>query len=173
MQVFDELRKDRPLATMIFVGVKPAYYPWLLQVQEDFQADGVTLKGSMSYAEVLRHLDGSKVGINYHPLGRRFHTAIPNKVLEYMARGLLTVSTDLPELRKLLGEVPGVTLASSTSPRLYAQAARNFLELPQEEVARIKLAMLGRVKEGLTWEVRAEPQLLDLYRRLMEEACAS
>lgn len=88
---------------------------------------------------------------------------IPQRIFEYMARGMPFVAPDLPTTTPF---VEGAALlASPTDPQSYADALATLLCEPEvgEELARVGCA---RAHESFNWE-RESDKLLALYRELL------
>lgn len=80
----------------------------------------------------------------------------PGCVLEALATGVPVVASDLPGLRELLDELPGITLvASSAPPERWARALADAIAMPREEraeVARVVSASRFTLAENArTW----------------------
>jgi len=71
--------------------------------------------------ELPRYFAISDVGINPMESALVSQTALPNKVLQYMAANLPIVSTDLPGLRSELGDSDALRLVSGPT-RVWVEA---------------------------------------------------
>lgn len=83
----------------------------------------VIFTGPVPYLELPRYFAISDVGINPMELALVSGTALPNKVLQYMAANLPVVSTDLPGLRAELGENMALRLVSGPT-EVWAEALK-------------------------------------------------
>jgi len=81
----------------------------------------VIFTGPVPYLELPRYFAISDVGINPMEAALVSQTALPNKVLQYMAANLPIVSTDLPGLRSELGDSDALRLVSGPT-RVWVEA---------------------------------------------------
>ena len=79
-------------------------------VQERSLQGQVIFTGVVPYAALPGYLASADVAVNPFRPELLTHVALPHKVLQYMAAGVATVSTDLEGLRGVLGTESGVTL---------------------------------------------------------------
>jgi glycosyltransferase involved in cell wall biosynthesis len=98
--------------------------------------DRVIFTGVVPYASLPGYLASADVAVNPFRSELVTNVALPHKVLQYMAAGVATVSTDLDGLRGVLGDTSGVTLVKEQ--RQVAQIATRLAYQPspvREEIA--------------------------------------
>lgn len=81
-------------------------------VAERSLQDRVIFTGIVPYASLPGYLASADVAVNPFRSELLTNVALPHKVLQYMAAGVATVSTDLEGLRGVLGSESGVTLVA-------------------------------------------------------------
>jgi len=90
--------------------------------------------------------------------------SLPNKLYEYMMAGVPIISSDFPELKRVLGEAESGVTVNPDSPEEIAQAVERLAASPD---IRIKMKQNGR-KAALSrynWEPQSKI-LRNLYRKL-------
>ncbi len=89
-------------------------------------SDKVIFTGRIEYEELPAHLRLANVAINPFEHMMTTDCALPHKVLQYLATGIPSVSTDLQGLVGVLGNESGAVFEES--PSLVAQAALDLLD---------------------------------------------
>jgi len=161
-----ELRKTGREVKWCILGASSQLIEWAkARLTELNLVDNFTIIGWVPHAEVERYLCQSRIGINHHLAEPRFLVAIPVKVFEYMAYGIPVVSSDLPLLRKFLGDEKCILLVKPGDVREFANAVKYLLDNP--DVAE-KMGAAGRklAKEKYNWQTEGE-KLLQLYDKLL------
>jgi glycosyltransferase involved in cell wall biosynthesis len=120
--------------------------------------------GWQTREQVAGLLAGSRVGlVLYYPL-RDHLEAQPNKLFEYMAAGIPSVSSDFPYWREIVDPVRCGVPADPRDPRSIAGAIARLLEDPGEAEA---MGRRGReaVRERFNWESESR-KLVAFYEKL-------
>lgn len=162
-----ELRKMNCEAKWCILGVSQQLAKWAKERLVALQlVDNFSLIGWVPYDEVRKFLSQSRIGINYHPAESRFLVAIPVKVFEYMACGLPVISSELPLLRKLIGDEDCALLVKPGSVQEFAKAIKYLLN--NSDIAE-KMGSIGKmlIREKYNWE-KEKQKLLQLYNELLE-----
>jgi glycosyltransferase involved in cell wall biosynthesis len=103
--------------------------------------------------------------IPYIPTCQNLFFCLPNKMFEYMMAGLAIVSTDLPEVRKIvLDHDLGVIFHHPEDPRSIAQAINELLK-DETRLKEMKRNALQAAKAFYNWESESL-KLLKAYESL-------
>ncbi len=99
----------------------------------------------------------------------------PNKLFETIAVGLPVVTSDFPEMRRVLIEDPDGPLGAVCEPEdpaAIVRALRSVLDLSAEDTAELRRRCLKAAHERWNWEAQEE-RLVALYAELGEVAARS
>jgi glycosyltransferase involved in cell wall biosynthesis len=127
--------------------------------------DKVLFTGLVSFADLPRYLAIADVAINPLKPSLVSNTALPNKVLQYMASGLPVVSTRLRGLELIFGsDLPGLSFEKDSS-----EVASRALRLAHEELNLKQLGLNNAAKVAELFGPRLavesfETQLLSIMR---------
>lgn len=118
--VLRELRKieDRPFLVLVGGGEQDAQLRKLV-IDLDLE-DSVMFTGFVEFEALPAYLSTADVAINPMAPSLVSETALPNKVLQYMASGLPVVSTKLKGLSSLIDSTSGLVLVSTPAEVLKA-----------------------------------------------------
>lgn len=98
-----------------FIGLRPDQQAWVERNRPGDLAGRLTATESIPHLEVARRCCRARIGVNYHRLdSAQIQVAIPLKVFEYLACGLVTVSTRVPLLVELVEDCPAVRFADES-----------------------------------------------------------
>jgi glycosyltransferase involved in cell wall biosynthesis len=111
--------------------------------------------------------DVSVMAIQPTSLNHRFTT--PQKLFESIAAGIPVVASDLPGMAAIVESTGSGLVCDPTSPSAIAAAIRTLLAEPTERREQRRAHILQVAHERYNWEAE-EPELLSLYRRLLEGA---
>lgn len=101
----------------------------------------VRVHGRTSDVRYLEILRGCDVGLALKPVGGVLaDTTFPSKVIEFAGSGLLVLSTDISDVRRLLGD--GARYLERNDPELLIE---RLVEIAADRVAAADCARLGRV----------------------------
>jgi len=91
--------------------------------------------------------------------------AIPTKIFEYMAAGMPVVASDLPYMRRFVGETGAGVLADPETTNAFVDAIVSVIE--NDDLASI-MGENGRraIREAFNWEAQI-PKLLDFYGEIL------
>lgn len=160
----------RPCTTWRFVGLPKRIIDYFISNLDDEILPYVELKTSLPPEKIPTQLAECKVGINFHQNILQFQTAIPVKVLEYMAAGLPTVSTPIVELNSDLPPSSARSAGlyySSQNLEEFVQELVNLLNYRDEFLEKIGQKSKLKVKECLSWKSQAD-KLLEVYQRILK-----
>jgi glycosyltransferase involved in cell wall biosynthesis len=120
-----------PQARLVLLG--PARAPVLVALRQLAEDLGVASRlvhlPPVPRAEILRWAGEADVGLcTFLPTSRSHVLALPNKLFEYALAGLPIVASDLPEMRRFVGQQRLGALCDPTEPRDVARAIRDVLE---------------------------------------------
>lgn len=95
----------------------------------------VTVHGRTTDAQYAEVLNRCRVGLALKPVGGPLaDTTFPSKVIEFAEAGLLVLSTDISDVRKVLGS--GALYLTRNDPKELAELLRNIVEQPEDMQAR-------------------------------------
>jgi len=135
------------------------------QLGEASQSGSVSFVPWSPPREAYRSLATADIGlVCLHPLPR-FLTALPVKLLEYMAAGIPVIASDFPLWRDIVAGADCGLLVDPLDPSAIADALRFLVEHPEE---RARMGRNGRaaVEAKYNWPLEA-PKLLALYDRVL------
>lgn len=92
--------------------------------------------------------------------GENYRIASPNKIYDYIQAGVPVLSSDLPEMKKVVSEYEVGAVLSQRDPRVLAEMVRSMVE--DETVWNRYYQNCLRAREVLTWENEKE-RLLSWY----------
>jgi glycosyltransferase involved in cell wall biosynthesis len=126
--------------------------------------DRMTLRYNQPFTEMPKLLRASRLGFIPLPDRPKFHRNLPRKLFEYLAAGRAAVVSDLPPIRRLVGDAGCCVLVRPGDPVESADALQELLAAP--DLAR-EMGERGRrlVAERLNAEREVGPYV-DLVRRL-------
>ena len=82
-------------------------------LQNDSRYPIVTVLGRVSQSEYARVIEGSHVGLSLKlKHGKYSNTTFPSKVIEFSSNGMLVITTDISDVKKVLGSDGGLFLDS-------------------------------------------------------------
>ena len=115
------------------------------QLEERLRASGVreqfTLKYDLPFTSVPDLVARSRIGFIPLPDEPKYRKNIPRKLFEFLAQGLPVVASDLPPIRRLVGEEDCCILVPPGDNRAYAEAVGSLL---QNEPLRHEMGERGR-----------------------------
>jgi glycosyltransferase involved in cell wall biosynthesis len=125
-----EFHRLRPSARSLVIGFPPETE----KILREGVPEGCLLVGKIPHEEIAEFLTDTKVGLDVHPwLGPHLELALPVKVCEYMAAGCGVVSSSMPVLDQLIGNLANNTraikLIRGGIPADYAKAALDLVQL--------------------------------------------
>jgi len=121
--------------------------------------------GRIPYKEVFEHLATGYIGlVCLYPL-RRFSTALPVKMFEYMITGLPVIATNFPFWREIIEKNNCGICVNPLSPKEIAKAVEYLIENHNEAK---KMGENGRkaVLEKYNWE-NESIKLLKIYKKIL------
>jgi len=154
-------------AVLIFMGKGPLENPLKKKVQDLGIEEKVFFHPPVPSQDVVAFSQWADIGVlPFFDNSLNIHYVLPNKLFEYLLAGLPVVSSDLPELRKVVkGNGFGI-LFNPEKPGDIARAIREILEPKTLEEAK------KRVWENApllyNWE-KEEEKLLQVYSRLLRD----
>jgi glycosyltransferase involved in cell wall biosynthesis len=162
--------KLRPQTTWKFVGIPARMIENFNSLLEVNVRSKVQIIGQVPASEIPSQLANSRIGVNFHPDVPQFRTAIPVKVLEYMAVYLPTVSTPIHELNSDLppesAEQVGLFYTAGHEPSVVAHKLVEVLTLSEAELQRLGSNARQAVETNLSWESQAS-KLYTLYEEIL------
>lgn len=122
--------------------------------------------GWKSQAEALRLQQGAMVGLSLLMPTVQYLTAIPTKIFEYLAMGLVVICSDFPFLRNLLAGFETIKFVNPHDTPAIAEAWTEALT-QYPSLGKELLASREKVLREFTWESQAK-NLVDLYGSLLK-----
>jgi glycosyltransferase involved in cell wall biosynthesis len=168
LKVFRLVIDQHPDAHLLMVGDgrTPEDLEWLkrktgrLGIKKD-----VTMTGWVPKQEVPAYICASQLGVSPVPVNRVYVNSSPIKLLEYLALGIPTVASDIPEQKKVILESGG-GMCMPWNVTEFADAIKSILHLTQSE--RCAIGRHGRawVRKNRDYSVLAET-VCEAYRRML------
>lgn len=152
---------------LVYIGFAVRGEDQLLQAlaQKEGLADRVRFLPPVPHQELMAYTMDADVGvIPFIDNCEAMHWCTPNKIYEYMMAGLATVSTDLPELRRVIDAHQVGALMNPLDPKSVAAAIRAVADDPAA-LAAIKQRARAAAESEYNWE-REAGKIRELYRRL-------
>jgi len=121
--------------------------------------------GQIPYADLKSYLLRATVGlVPLQPMSQ-YLKVIPTKMFEYMACGLPVVASDLPLIRRFIGDLDCGLLVDPTDPQAHVEAILYLLDHPDEAQ---RMGENGRraIEEKYNWDSEGR-KLLRLYKELL------
>jgi glycosyltransferase involved in cell wall biosynthesis len=165
--LMDSMRELGPEGVrLLVVGGKPDQ---VRSLERDADARDVrqwcAFTGHVPQAEVPRYTALCDAGVlSYHDTPNWRH-ALPNRVFEYMAAGIPTISSDLPDLRATLGNPGMIEFVRPGSAADIVAATRKLMADPGRR-REMGAAARRAYEKTFCWE-RQESKLLRLYKELV------
>lgn len=154
-----------PDAHLAFLGdPEPGYAAALRrEIHVHGVQDRVTLLPSVPLRALLAHTAEADVGVTLlQDTCENHRLALPNKLFEYIAAGVPVVASDLPEIRRLVGEHGVGWCVAPGDPEILADTLRRALEERADPALRERLALAAA---ELSWP-REQQRLVGLYAEL-------
>jgi glycosyltransferase involved in cell wall biosynthesis len=118
--------------------------------QLQLRPETVTFHGRLPHAEAIALFGKAHVGLVPHEARESWNTTIPNKLFDYMAAGLATISSDaVPAARVVRATGCGLIFRSGNAVEL-ADCLRQCLDLHQWE--RFRRAGQQAIRERYNWD---------------------
>lgn len=160
-EVIDSFSSIGPKDTyLVLVGMGEQEKQLRKQVENLELEDKVIFTGRIEFSELSRYFSAADVAINpFHPSAVS-NTALPNKVLQYMAAGLPVVSTRLKGLEATFGEA-NKGLVFVEKPNEVIGAASDLIE------GDFKLSKLGSENKQIVSQIFSDQQTIDSFEKLL------
>ncbi len=173
IQLLISLKSRHPHIKLLIVGeVYGAIEEWLnFQITHFHLEDHIEITGWLPYEQVGKAIQRAQMGlICYRTLPNNMLAGPPNKLFNYMRYGLPVVSSDFPEIRRIIDENDCGILVNPTDRRAFLAAVDSLLRCP-EEAARMGKRGQKAVLSVYNWE-NMEQRLLRVYEKLRQQVPA-
>jgi glycosyltransferase involved in cell wall biosynthesis len=142
---------------------------WLTSQIARFQLENhIEITGWLPYEQVGAAIQRAQLGlICYRALPNNMLAGPPNKLFNYMRYGLPVVSSDFPEIRRIIDENDCGVLVNPTDSQGFVAAVDSLLQYPEEAV---RMGERGQkaVVSVYNWE-KMEQRLLRVYKKLQRQ----
>lgn len=170
VDIMDELRKDYPDTTLLLLG--PFNESYIEKEVKEYISRKNLNKciehiNFVPHQNVAEFIVQSKVGlIPWQPNQQTLKMVFPNKVFEYMACGIPTVSSDLPSLKYIFNKAQSGLVVAAQDANAHAKAIGELLT--NNELAK-KLGQNGLdfVSANHNWDLEAQ-KLTGLYSSFVD-----
>jgi len=163
------LTRKFPNITLALLGRtdSPKVTNELLQTIQNMQlAKNVFYAGEVPHDQVSRYILKSKVGVNVlNPAIKRYRTALPLKVLEFLQHGVPVVVNDFPYLHQCLNQTNACRFCSYKASELAAQISK-ILSLPEEDYSELSISGKRLIEQELCWSIE-EKKLIKGIQNLL------
>lgn len=127
-------------------------------------SDKIKLLGKMPRKDLLSYTAAANIGATLDKgTSTNYLYSLPNKVFDYVYAGVPVLSSDLPELRKVINEYDIGVISPSHKPEEIAQAIKNLFE-DTAAYTRMKANTVNAAQE-LNWD-NEKKVLIDIYSQL-------
>lgn len=165
LDIVKELEQRGKLYIWYFIGVPKTLIDYKDSKLPSSFNGIVNMIEKIPFEDVQKYYRKSCIGINYHPMEKRFLVAIPMKVFEYMKYGLTVITSDLPPLRKYIKNgVNGYTSVNNSAVEFADLIEKSFLINKSEE---IDFRNKSDIIEKYNWENESQ-KLMKIYEDLLE-----
>lgn len=127
-------------------------------------ADRVVFHPKMPYGEMMQYTLNADLGVTLDKdTNLNYRYSLPNKIFDYMKAGIPVLSSNLPELRKVIEEFDIGSVVESHEPKAIAEAVekiRNNPELHRQWAENTKFATAR-----LNWQ-KQEAELAAIFREV-------
>jgi glycosyltransferase involved in cell wall biosynthesis len=149
---------------LLFLGAEGSHLERLEHLAAELGVAGrVRALPPVPLEDLIAHTRQADLGISLlEDTCENHRLALPNKVFEYIRAGLPVVASDLPELKRLLGEYGVGVAVDPGNPESIAAGLRSALELIGDDGLQARLPLAS---EELSWS-RESRTLLELYADL-------
>jgi glycosyltransferase involved in cell wall biosynthesis len=127
----------------------------------------VDVHGYVSHTESLKLQAKARLGMSLLQPHKQYFNAIPTKVFEFLAAGLIVISSDFPFLRQLFADFRTIKFVDPQNVPQIADAMREGVAEYGASAEALRESR-ERVLQHFTWEAQAE-RLLQLYGQLLEK----
>ena len=150
---------------LVLVGMGEQDKQLRKQVQDLDLEDKVVFTGRVEFSELNKYFSAADVAINpFHPSAVS-NTALPNKVLQYMAAGLPVVSTRLKGLEATFrDENKGLVFVEK--PKDVFGAAIDLIE------GEVDLSKLGSENKQIVSQIFSDQQTIESFEKLLLKVSA-
>ena len=124
-------------------------------------AGRVTFLGTMPFGQNQQYVARSRLGMVLYAPGINNSMGVPNRLYEFMAHGIPVISSDFPEVARVVRDAECGILVDSSNPSRLADAME-YLMTHLEEAARMGTNDRKAVEDRYNWE-RQVRGLLKFY----------
>lgn len=163
LKIVEELNRRGRFYNFFFIGVPNELSQSMLTRFSKEQLRYIKVVEKVPFEDVRDFYMRAKIGINYHPLEKRFLVAIPMKIFEYMKYGLAVVTSDLPPMRKFISNgVNGAIVIDNTVDGFANAIEKVMVENKFKEIGEVNKRL---IYEKYNWESESK-RLLEIYETL-------
>ena len=152
-------------ARLVIIGEGDLYTYCRQLTSNENLAEKVIFTGRIPFTELQKMTRFATIGLSIEKdMGLNYRFALPNKLFDYIQSEVPILSTQLPEIKKVVDDYQiGVTIAEP-SPNLIAEAVLYMLHSPEKRAEWKQQCKIAR--KELCWE-NEERVLHDIYHKLM------
>ena len=165
LEIVKVLEQRGKLYTWYFIGVPKTLIDFKNSKLSHRLNSIVNMTEKIPFEDVQKYYKRSRIGINYHPMEKRFLVAIPMKVFEYMKYGLTVITSDLPPLRKYIENDINGYISINNSVTEFADLIEKAFSINKFE--EIGLRNKNDIFEKYNWENESQ-KLMKIYEDLLE-----
>jgi glycosyltransferase involved in cell wall biosynthesis len=140
--------------------------PMLEELRRTSYSDRLFLHPAVPWDDLPRWVAAADVGvIAFAPIDRNNYYGTPNKLFDYLAAGVPVVTSDFPEMRRIVRTEGVGETCDPLEPTSIATSVRSLLERPWDERQAMRARCRQAAERRYSWEHEAL-ELIDVYAGL-------
>ena len=152
---------------VVLLGSGPMFHQLRTAADTDALRGALFVQPAVSIEELPDWVASADVGVvMFRATNCNNYLAAPNKLFDYLVSGVPVVTSDFPEMRRLVAEVDGGVACKPGDPAALAQAIDKILVTAPPERAAQRARLGAASRELYSWTTQAERLLA-----IVESAC--
>jgi len=140
-----------PHCFLVIVGSGDVVPQLKLMARELKVTERVLFRPKMPYEEMMQYTLNADLGLTLDKdTNLNYRYSLPNKIFDYMKAGIPVLSSDLPELRKIIDQYDVGMVVDSANPKAIAAAVESMRQSPEKRERWMKNTKFAN--DSLNWE---------------------